>query len=43
MACGIAQAIYGGVPEPIRQGAYELLDDRLGDLTRNFSEAFGCP
>jgi ADP-ribosylglycohydrolase len=43
MAGGIAQAFYGGVPETIRRGAYERLDNRLGDLTRTFTEAFGCP
>lgn len=42
MAGGIAQAFYGGVPEPIRRGVYERLDDRLGALTREFTEAFGC-
>lgn len=42
MAGGIAQAFYGGVPEPIRQVVFERLDDRLGDLTRKFTEAFGC-
>jgi ADP-ribosylglycohydrolase len=43
MAGGIAEAFYGGVPEPIRQGVYERLDDHLADVTRKFAEAFGCP
>ncbi len=43
MAGGIAQAFYGGVPEPIRQGVYERLDDHLVDLTRKFTETFACP
>ncbi|MHB1557077.1 MAG: ADP-ribosylglycohydrolase family protein, partial [Isosphaeraceae bacterium] len=37
MAGGIAQAFYGEVPERIRQGVYERLDDRLGALTREFT------
>ena len=43
MAGGIAQAFYGGVPEAIRRRVYEILDDTLGDVTRRFTEAFGCP
>jgi ADP-ribosylglycohydrolase len=42
MAGGIAQAYYGGVPEPIRQRVYEKLDDHLAGRTRKFTEAFGC-
>ena len=43
MAGGIAQAFYGGVPETIRLRAYEVLDGHLGDMTRKFTESFGCP
>jgi ADP-ribosylglycohydrolase len=43
MAGGIAQAFYGGVPEAIRRRLYEILDEPLGDVTRQFTEAFGCP
>jgi ADP-ribosylglycohydrolase len=42
MAGGIAQAFYGGVPEVITSRVYELLDNRLGDVTRRFTEKFGC-
>lgn len=43
MAGGIAQAFFGGVPEVITTRVYEVLDDRLGRVTRNFTESFGCP
>src|SRR4051795_4480947 len=43
MAGGIAQAFYGGVPEAIGRRVYEVLDDHLGDMTRKFTESFGCP
>lgn len=43
IAGGIAQAYYGGVPEPIRLRVFEVLDDRLGDMTRAFSQRFACP
>ena len=43
MAGGIAQAFYGGVPEAITSRVYEVLDDHLGNVTRKFTEAFGCP
>ncbi len=39
LACitgGIAQAFYGGVPEPIVKKVHEILDERLGDITRAF-------
>jgi ADP-ribosylglycohydrolase len=42
MAGGIAQAFYGGVPKVITSRVYELLDNRLGDVTRRFTEKFGC-
>jgi ADP-ribosylglycohydrolase len=41
MAGGIAEAFYGGVPEVITTRVYELLDDRLGRVTRKFTESFG--
>ena len=43
LACitgGIAQAFYGGVPEFIQTKVYEILDDRLGGITRAFMERF---
>ena len=43
IAGGIAQAYHGGVPEPIRLRVFEVLDDRLGDMTRAFSQKFACP
>ncbi len=43
MAGGVAQAFYGGVPQPISRRVYEILDARLGDVTRRFAEAFRCP
>ncbi|MGC8603246.1 MAG: ADP-ribosylglycohydrolase family protein [Desulfomonilaceae bacterium] len=38
---GIAQAFYGGVPEPIVNKVYEILDARLGQITRMFIENYG--
>lgn len=46
MACiagGIAQAFYGGVPEPIRQKVFEILDEPLAAIAREFTEVYGCP
>ena len=43
MAGGIAHAFFGGVPEAITSRVYEVLDDQLGNVTRKFTEAFGCP
>lgn len=43
LACitgGIAQAFYGGVPEPIAEKAYGILDDRLGSITREFIDRY---
>jgi ADP-ribosylglycohydrolase len=42
MAGGIAQAFFGGVPEVIAGRVYELLDNQLGNVTRKFTEQFGC-
>ncbi len=42
MAGGIAQAFFGGVPDAITGRVYELLDDQLGSVTREFMEEFGC-
>ena len=42
MAGGIAQAFFGGVPEVITSRVYEVLDDQLGNVTRKFTEEFGC-
>jgi ADP-ribosylglycohydrolase len=44
LACitgGIAQAFYGGVPEPILNKVYEILDARLGKITRDFMDKYG--
>jgi ADP-ribosylglycohydrolase len=43
LACitgGIAQAFYGGVPEPIVSKVYGTLDERLGKITREFMEKY---
>ncbi|MBN1626369.1 MAG: ADP-ribosylglycohydrolase family protein [Deltaproteobacteria bacterium] len=43
LACitgGIAQAYYRDVPEPITAKVYEILDDRLGEITRQFMERY---
>jgi ADP-ribosylglycohydrolase len=37
---GIAQAFYGGVPEHIRGKVYDILDHRLGEITRRFMERY---
>lgn len=44
MACiagGIAEAFYGGVPEAIRNQAFELLDERLQGIVVQFNAKFG--
>lgn len=43
LACitgAIAQAYYRGVPEAITVKVYEILDDRLGEITRQFTERY---
>jgi hypothetical protein len=42
MAGGIAQAFYGAVPEEISRRVHEILDVHLGNVTRKFTESFGC-
>jgi ADP-ribosylglycohydrolase len=42
MAGGIAQAFFGEVPEVIATRVFELLDKQLGNMTRKFTEEFGC-
>jgi ADP-ribosylglycohydrolase len=37
---GIAQAFYKGVPENIQARVYEILDERLGQITRRFMKHF---
>jgi ADP-ribosylglycohydrolase len=37
---GIAQAFYGGVPERIVNKVYEILDARLGRISREFMEKY---
>ncbi len=44
LACitgGIAQAFYGGVPKPIANKVCEILDARLGKITKNFMDKHG--
>jgi ADP-ribosylglycohydrolase len=43
LACitgGIAQAFYGGVPAPIASKVYDILDERLGEITTEFMEKY---
>ena len=43
LACitgGIAHAFYGPLPEHITRRVYSILDDRLGEVTREFMNAF---
>jgi ADP-ribosylglycohydrolase len=43
LACitgGIAHAFYGPLPEHITRRVYSILDDRLGEVTRDFMNAF---
>lgn len=42
IAGGIAQAFYKGVPAPIAERTFDILDERLGTITRQFLERFGC-
>jgi len=45
MACitgGIAQAFYGGLPDPIRRRALEMLEPDLRDVTEAFCGSYGC-
>jgi ADP-ribosylglycohydrolase len=37
---GIAQAFYGVVPEPIATKVYEILDEQLGTITREFMQKY---
>ena len=37
---GIAQAFYGGVGDPITEKVYEILDDRLTAIAREFMDTF---
>lgn len=43
LACitgGVAQAFYGGVPAPIEDRVYSILDERLASITRRFMERY---
>lgn len=43
LACitgGIAAAFYGGVPQPIVSKVYQVLDERLGAITREFTAKY---
>lgn len=42
IAGGIAQAYYGGVPGPIAERVFELLDGPLTAVVRRFGAAYGC-
>jgi ADP-ribosylglycohydrolase len=45
LACitgGIAQAFYGGVPEPIALQVFDYLDDHLAAVTLEFGRNYGC-
>jgi ADP-ribosylglycohydrolase len=37
---GIAHAFYGPLPEHITRRVYSILDDRLGEVTREFMHAY---
>jgi len=37
---GIAQAHYRGVPDAIKEKVYQILDDRLGEITKEFMQRF---
>ncbi len=39
----IAQAFYGGVPEPIALKVYDILDSRLAGITRDFMQRYCTP
>lgn len=39
---GIAQAFYGGVPDHIQAKVFEILDERLIQVTCAFTEAYSC-
>lgn len=40
IAGGIAQAFYGGVSAEIKKKVYEILDDRLGQITKLFMDRY---
>ncbi len=40
---GIAEAFYGGIPEPIASQALDRLDQRLSAITREFRFKYGLP
>ena len=42
IAGGIAEAFYGGVPEPIREPALALLDPPLRAVVEAFTGRFGA-
>lgn len=42
IAGGIAHAFYGALPETITHAVYAILDPYLGDITRRFTERYGC-
>jgi ADP-ribosylglycohydrolase len=43
MAGAIAEAFYGGVPEPVRRRVEQILDPRLRNVLERFYERFGLP
>lgn len=42
IAGGIAHAHYSGVPQPIIDQVFEILDDRLALIARRFGARYGC-
>jgi ADP-ribosylglycohydrolase len=42
MAGGIAQAFYGGVPEPIATRVMSFLDERLSSVVLEFCHEYHC-
>lgn len=42
IAGGIAQAFYSGVPTTIAERVFEILDEPLAAVTREFSRRYGC-
>ncbi len=42
IAGGLAEAFYGGVPEPLAAQVFGLLDERLATITRRFRDRY-CP
>ncbi|MDD1469724.1 hypothetical protein MEO43_31875 [Dolichospermum sp. ST_sed5] len=39
---GIAQAYYGRIPEHIKTKVFDILDDRLREVTQEFCDKYNC-